>query len=359
MNIIKRIKSSYYNNRRDRKYRPVISLFLFALVGTLSYSITYLVMELYVLSAVIFTAFILFIIAIYLFSINKQMLAMLITLVNLTFFVTLSVMYLGIRSNSHFLLFTAIVLFASAEAMKSRVKYIVGFICIVEYILLAHYFGDAQPLAEVPKQFLSAISHLNIIISFGAIIYTTTAYKKSVVENEKILKELNDKNEYMANFDELTGLPNRRYLYAKLDELMVVAADYEQTFVIGILDIDDFKDINDTYGHLCGDLALKSIAKATGKALRKHDVIGRWGGEEFLVILPDTDMENARQIMERVRQMIATTIVECTDSEQPVTVTVGCAQYRQAVTLDELIRNADALLYKGKNAGKNVVVTGD
>ncbi len=173
---------------------------------------------------------------------------------------------------------------------------------------------------------------------------------------EIFLKNLNDKNEYMANYDQLTGLPNRRFLYKKLEESIVLANNNEAAFFIGIMDIDNFKDINDEYGHLCGDKALKSISKTVIKTIRKKDIVGRWGGEEFLIILSDTNLKDGYDTMERIRDNISKMNLECDGLNMLMTVTIGCSKYVRGLSLDEIIKNADKLLYQGKETGKNIVV---
>ncbi len=358
MNIFKHLLTVYRSNTGNRQYKTIASLYGYAAVGTSLYAILYFVMKFYYLSAFIFGTYILFLIIAYFLSIKRVLLSLILSFINLSILVISSVLFLGIKSNSHYFLFTGIILFLITEALKKRTGFFLAILCLIEYAVLEVVCSSRVHIIEGMEKFVGVIRYVNIFVAFGAIVYSTIIYRNAVIEYEDKLEKLNDENEYIANFDKLTGLPNRRLLYKKLDEIMVSADKNGTSFVIGIMDVDDFKKINDRFGHLCGDKALKNIAKASLKALRKHDIVGRWGGEEFLIILPDADMKDAKQVMERMRAAVAAASVECEEiSNITMTVTIGCEQYRAGKNVVEMINKADALLYKGKKSGKNVVVT--
>ena len=119
-----------------------------------------------------------------------------------------------------------------------------------------------------------------------------------------------------------------------------------------IFDIDNFKQINDDYGHDVGDEVLKGISKALGSLMRKSDALGRWGGEEFLVIAPEVELDNAMELAERLRQVMAD--IEF-DKAGVVTASFGVAELDQADTRSDLVRRADKALYRAKNEGRNRV----
>ncbi len=156
--------------------------------------------------------------------------------------------------------------------------------------------------------------------------------------------------------DELTNLPNRRSIMEllKFEEKKVNRND--QIFTIGLLDIDNFKFVNDTYGHDMGDIVLKRIANVTNDGLRQQDQIARWGGEEFLLLFPDSDLESSFIVAERVRQSIQSFSIQGPDAHISVTVTIGICSYTKGMVIDEVIKKADEGLYIGKNNGKNQVV---
>jgi len=160
--------------------------------------------------------------------------------------------------------------------------------------------------------------------------------------------------EYQANHDELTGAYNRSYLefiYQRdLDDFIL--NDVPCSFIL--LDIDDFKQINDNYGHLSGDNVLISLSKSVSRKIRHNDTLVRWGGEEFLLLLPDTIIENAVTIAEMLRKEISQID---TGSDLSVTASFGVTQCREGDTKERLFARLDKALYSAKKSGKNCVMT--
>ncbi len=340
----------------DRKYRPVAALFAYAMLATLVYLVIFLFLRLYILVAVEFLIFVIFALITHLFNSKEHGLAIVLTFFNLTFIEVAAIYLIGFKAGTLYFLLSGIVLFYTTDAFKKPMKYTMCLLCLAEYFILKNVHSYVIPFVTLSETMLNTINEGNLLTSFGVIIYTTSAYRKSVSEYSKMLKKQKEDHEYIANFDELTNLPNRRFLYNKLDEMLESTTNMSSSFVIGIMDIDDFKNINDTYGHVCGDYVLQTISETSKSALRKYDLVGRWGGEEFLIILPQTNIENARQVMERIRVAISEATVDCKDVKGlHATVTIGCAEYIPDKSVKELIRAADKLLYEGKSSGKNVV----
>lgn len=153
--------------------------------------------------------------------------------------------------------------------------------------------------------------------------------------------------------DALTGLANRRRLETDLEVMTSVARRHDQPFAVAIVDVDHFKIVNDTYGHSAGDEVLREIAERLRATLRTEDVAGRWGGEEFLLLLPMTDLEGATVVGERLRQRIAgqAVVLGCgasLDVRISVGIAVGC-------DLPDLLLRADKALYRAKAGGRNLV----
>ena len=123
-----------------------------------------------------------------------------------------------------------------------------------------------------------------------------------------------------------------------------------------MVDVDNFKQINDTYGHAIGDFALIETAKIFDSAMRKQDLIGRWGGEEFLMILPDTPLQNAKQLAERLRTMVSKIVIGEEKITTNITISTGVASATEADSLVSILKKADDALYKAKIT-KNTVVT--
>jgi len=160
----------------------------------------------------------------------------------------------------------------------------------------------------------------------------------------------------MALTDSLTGVFNRRYINAHLPRLLERAIDNHKPVAILLFDIDHFKVVNDSYGHTVGDEVLKEVSNRASRNLRTFDLVARLGGEEFVVILPDTDAEAALTVAERLRGLIADTLfkVSADVGEIPVTVSIGVTVGgRLGDTAEGLIRRADEALYEAKRAGRN------
>jgi diguanylate cyclase len=159
----------------------------------------------------------------------------------------------------------------------------------------------------------------------------------------------------MAIHDELTGVFNRHHLNDVLEADKARCIRSGEDFSICILDIDYFKRVNDTFGHMAGDRVLKHFAAEIKKTLRTIDSFGRFGGEEFLLILPRTNIEQARLCAERVRRMTEELAFPEFDRGFSITSSFGIAQYRAGEDLKEVLSRADTALYRAKNAGRNCV----
>jgi two-component system cell cycle response regulator len=163
----------------------------------------------------------------------------------------------------------------------------------------------------------------------------------------------------MAITDQLTGLHNRRYMARHLDTLLASAQKNERPLTFVIMDIDFFKQVNDTYGHDIGDEVLKEFASRIAANVRGIDLACRYGGEEFVVAMPDTDMAFACNISERLRQSIETTPVKISRApgQLNITISIGIAQCEGVEdTAEKLLHRADQALYRAKRTGRNKVV---
>ncbi len=171
-----------------------------------------------------------------------------------------------------------------------------------------------------------------------------------IAEYEKRLLEIN-------NRDGLTGLYNRMYLEENLADELNRLKRYSRAFSLCMIDIDHFKNINDTYGHLCGDQVLKSLSREMQKHGRSVDVIARYGGEEFCFLLPETSFDDAVIVAERLRQAVSEKTFLYDGKEIKVTLSLGVTEAKASFSLEEIIKKADDALYEAKNTGRNKVVS--
>ncbi len=160
----------------------------------------------------------------------------------------------------------------------------------------------------------------------------------------------------MANIDPLTELPNRRYMQQRLEEERYRSERSGQPFSVMMADIDDFKNLNDNYGHDCGDYVLKQISTVLSNTLRKQDTVARWGGEEFLFLLPETDRKGGLKTAEKIRRTLEKSSFSYEGSELRITMTFGFTAGNYKDDMIEMIREADSALLLGKNRGKNCVI---
>ncbi len=162
--------------------------------------------------------------------------------------------------------------------------------------------------------------------------------------------------EFQATHDALTGLLNRRAILERLEREMSRCRRQESELSIMLLDIDHFKDVNDNYGHAVGDEVLREFSQRLRTVLRDYDSIGRYGGEEFLIVLPDICAIRNEETFERIRYSIGSEAFRTTAGALSVTTSAGATCSDGKSTVDGLIHEADSALYRAKNAGRNRVV---
>ncbi|KPU42768.1 putative diguanylate cyclase YcdT [Oxobacter pfennigii] len=161
-----------------------------------------------------------------------------------------------------------------------------------------------------------------------------------------LIKKLHDR----SNSDSLTGLKNRRYFYNRLAHEMGRLKKVKSSVSLAVIDVDNFKNINDTYGHVEGDRVLAELASIFKTHARAKDIVVRWGGEEFAIILPDTDCEGAKAYAERIRSVVENHSFPC-----KVTICIGITCTEIDMDMDKFVAMADQALYKAKEKKNRVV----
>jgi diguanylate cyclase (GGDEF)-like protein len=182
-------------------------------------------------------------------------------------------------------------------------------------------------------------------------------------ESNLLLEAVTENLERVSLEDRLTGVGNRRSMETELARSHARAQRYSRPYALVLVDIDFFKKYNDYYGHQAGDEVLKQVAAALGDDLRETDAVFRYGGEEFLVLLPETEAARAREVAERLRQRIeALGVPHCRTESGCVTISlgIGCetVELDEPDPWDEVVRRADAALYRAKSSGRNCVMMG-
>jgi diguanylate cyclase (GGDEF)-like protein/PAS domain S-box-containing protein len=181
------------------------------------------------------------------------------------------------------------------------------------------------------------------------IAQTFAAHVSIALENSRLYAEIKQ----LAITDGLTGLFNRRHFFVSAEKEIERAKRYNKPLAALMFDIDHFKQVNDTYGHRAGDQTLQMVARITSGTMRKIDLCGRYGGEEFVIILPETDLECAKIAAERLRQQIEASRAYTPNGEVKITVSLGVAALEPDDTIDNLLDHADQAMYQSKQHGRN------
>jgi diguanylate cyclase (GGDEF)-like protein/PAS domain S-box-containing protein len=200
-------------------------------------------------------------------------------------------------------------------------------------------------------------SHFSVEVNMTSIIDNSErcifALARDVTETEKLKKHLSR----LAMTDELTNIFNRRALMQSLDKELSRAKRKNENLSVLMIDIDHFKKINDKYGHQTGDETLKYFVDKTKKVIRTEDIFGRFGGEEFVVLLPGTELKVASSLAERLRKTVADSSFEHNDNKILFTVSIGVATFDDKnMDSNVLLKNADQVLCTAKGRGRNQVI---
>jgi len=178
------------------------------------------------------------------------------------------------------------------------------------------------------------------------------SFLKKVEAQQKVISELKSKLEKVeaeANLDPLTSLFNRRSLERALEEFFTLCKQSKMSFSLVLIDLDDFKYVNDNYGHHVGDLVLAKVAKVLRTNMGAKDIVGRWGGDEFVVIMPNTDLENAKKVLERIKFQIEKMEILAEGKRFKVSISasvVQCVENFQSWL--DMIKEADRIMYEDK-----------
>jgi len=235
---------------------------------------------------------------------------------------------------------------ASAPYLPAWITYLLTVILAVATSIAAISMSNHHLTAALTKSRNSQIE----LESLNKDLENQVSLRTLELENSK------KKAEQQARTDVLTGLNNRRAFFEYAELIDAQSRRYKHTYMIAMIDIDHFKQINDTFGHKTGDAALVIVANAIAQALRETDIIGRIGGEEFSVIMPETALEDGLLLAERLRKSIEQTVIQTPKGDTNLTISIGIAVHDdQNLSLEKVMANSDAALYSAKNAGRNKI----
>ncbi len=220
---------------------------------------------------------------------------------------------------------------------------------------LTHSTGDAEVRHALGRLVLK-LTTLDIAVA------TEVYHRSSVLELDRSVKHLQLEQSLLRTqlqLDALTGVSSRTSLLNELEGAVSRAAKTGQPLCIIMADLDHFKEINDTHGHMVGDKVLAEVGARIRAALREFDVVGRYGGEEFVVVLENTSRHTARLIAERIRQRIASSPIKVGHLQLQLTISQGLAVRAEGDDLQRLLQRADDAMYQAKRAGRNCVAEAD
>ena len=225
---------------------------------------------------------------------------------------------------------------------------------LIQYIAVKNISGAFVGYcmtAKMNKAYHQIFSNLSrdlllIVIIFGLFFILTFIYAKNKFRLERL-----------SSMDKLTSIYNRHYFLSQSEREFERANRYAQAISLLMFDVDHFKGINDQFGHDTGDEVLKGLATLIGHQIRKQDVFARWGGEEFLILMPETGLAGAMTVAEKLRSLVESSTI-C--KQRQVTISIGVAEKSGAEkNVDQLISRVDTALYKAKQAGRNRVCVGE
>lgn len=256
----------------------------------------------------------------------------------------------------HFLMVLMVLYFFSSYKHYISKALFAIFLCVLRIILFFLYHDGMAvwQLDSWQENLLQITNTVTIFWCFSVISYICS---KTGQELEGKLVEYNNQLREEAGTDTLTGLFNRRKAIAYIEDIVSsrFGSGYSQGLSLCLCDIDFFKKVNDNYGHDFGDEVLKEISRIF-KEMPERSIAARWGGEEFLLIFPDCNGDDAYIALENVRDRIKNTVVEKNDAKVSVTMTFGLTEYNFASDLDAAIKEADEKLYMGKNSGRDRII---
>lgn len=238
-----------------------------------------------------------------------------------------------------------------------RYKEIVSGVLYLGNSQISELFDDLnlELVSQISTQAAIALNNFSLLSTQEEKVRMETELKTANEFNLK-LKDAYDQIKLLANTDPLTKLSNRRDIIDKINMEITRMKRSKKPFSIILSDIDFFKKFNDEHGHDCGDFVLVTVANQIKNLLRDQDHTARWGGEEFLLVLPETSIDGALNVAEKIRETIASTVHTYKGKDISISMTFGVTEFNMDQTLDETIDLADKALYEGKEAGRNRVV---
>lgn len=264
----------------------------------------------------------------------------------------IATIFLGWYSGFHYYIVCIICFSFFTPHWKTSAQIMANCTAFFIYFGLSLYTQNVTPVISCSDIHLNIFNFLNMTATIVFLAFYAFLYKKLENEYNKKLQADNKKLSIMAITDPLTSLFNRRGIVYAANELVVSADEY----ILALCDIDDFKIFNERYGHECGDYVLKGVAEVVAASANGYGTVGRWGGEEFLIILNQCNSIIGKRLIEEIQKKIETSIFYYDGQKLSVTMTFGYTISSQEENLSIAVKRADRALRTGKTVGKNCTV---
>jgi diguanylate cyclase (GGDEF)-like protein len=221
---------------------------------------------------------------------------------------------------------------------------------VVLFLFQQNHSGDWLPQVEV----IIGVTFMLAMTGYCILGREFSILRERLTDSNQQLKVALTRIEELAITDELTGLYNRRHLFDHLDKQRAIANREGTDFVVGFIDLDKFKSINDQFGHRVGDDVLRQFSELLQESIREVDLVARYGGEEFVLLLNGVGIATAAVVVERIRSAVES--LKFSEQQLAMTISVGITEYRAPETAKDTLERADKLLYQAKTEGRNRVV---
>lgn len=264
----------------------------------------------------------------------------------------------------YFMLLFGLVVVSSTREGPERTGFSIVYAVVVTTLVVADltFLPEFYPrmdglTLQIKRAYSLVLSAATVFILFH--IYSTRYNREHerLLESRQRIEAYNSELFEQARIDSLTGVPNRRDAMEHLQAIIDIADRNDRDFALLLCDMDHFKHFNDEFGHDCGDYLLKEAARELRSSTRAQDFVARWGGEEFLIVLPETGLDGAVELAEKLRRQIESLDLVYAGTRHHLTITIGLTARRETLrTLEQYLKEADQALYYGKQSGRNRVI---
>lgn len=288
---------------------------------------------------------------------DRNSIAVLLLHTGIILWIFFAILFLGWTCGAQQFITLLLVSIFMTSYVRSRIKTEYAVLLVLYHVGMHLYMSTHAPFYAQTFAEILYTHVISIVFCFGTIIAVVVTFSHNSISMERKLKGYNANLKRLANIDPLTGLKNRRCMMNYLKENIEADGLKEGNHaIIAIGDIDFFKRFNDRYGHACGDEVLTQLSAVFLDYMEGKGEVARWGGEEFLLVFKDCDLNHGLDYMEKLSHKIRLMEIRYGGEVLHVTMTFGLCEYRQEQTIDATINNADKKLYYGKQNGRNRVI---